>query len=81
MTLPTAQTVLAMLALAILGILGGIMAFVPVPASNATLLATIVGALAGALTVAGGQKLADKITSSTGSNATITTDTAEGQAQ
>jgi len=59
---PNSQTCLAIASLIILGALGGVMAFVPVPAANTTLLATIVGALAGALTVAGGSKLADKLT-------------------
>jgi hypothetical protein len=61
MTPPSAQTVLAAAALLILGILGALLVFHSVPPANATLLATIVGALAGALTVAGGSKLADKL--------------------
>lgn len=46
-----AQAILAGGALLIMGALGCIMAFVPIPAVNATSLTFILGALAGALTV------------------------------
>jgi outer membrane lipoprotein SlyB len=73
MTLPSSQTALAGLALIMLSVLGGLLVFHAVPTTNQTMLATIVGALAGALTVAGGQKLADKLsTTTTGDNAVIT---------
>ena len=68
---PSAQTALAGIALVILGVLGGCMVFTTIPAQNSTLLGMIVGALAGALTVGGGQKIAEHLTSSTGPNATI----------
>ena len=73
MTTPSAQSALAGIALVILGVLGGCMVFTTIPAQNSTLLGMIVGALAGALTVSGGQKIADHLTSSTGANATIET--------
>jgi hypothetical protein len=70
-TLPSSQSALAGLALIMLSALGAALIFHAVPQVNQTMLATIVGALAGALTVGGGQKLADRITSSSGPNATI----------
>lgn len=71
MTPPSSQSALAGIALVILGVLGGCLVFQVVPAQNATLLGMIVGALAGALTVSGSQKIADKLTTSSGDNATI----------
>lgn len=71
---PSAQAVLAGLAIVGLGVLGTLMVFMPVPGSNTTLLATIVGAMAGALTVSAGGKIADKITSSSGPNAVVQPD-------
>ena len=59
---PSMQEVLAGLALLILGCLGGAMMVLPIPSSNATSLTFILGALAGALTVTGGNKIADKLT-------------------
>ncbi|MHB8529728.1 MAG: hypothetical protein ACYC8V_09495 [Caulobacteraceae bacterium] len=81
MSPPSSQATLAALALVILGALGGVMTFTSVPAANQTLLATIVGALAGALTVAGGGKLADKFTQSTGANPVIQADAPNPQNQ
>ena len=69
---PSSQTALAGVALIVLGGLGAGLEFMPIPASNSTLLAAIIGALAGALTVAGGSKIADKLTTSNGPDATIT---------
>jgi len=71
---PTAQETLAIIALLILGGLGAGLLYVPIPPSNATTIAVIVGALASAITIAGGQKLADRLTQSTGPDATITTE-------
>lgn len=68
---PSMQEVLAGLALLILGCLGGAMMVLPIPSSNATSLTFILGALAGALTVTGGNKIADKLTTSSGPDATI----------
>jgi hypothetical protein len=56
------QTIAGLALIGLVG-LGAILVFFPLPPSNATILATIVGALAGALTVAGGKKFADAITS------------------
>jgi hypothetical protein len=62
MPLPTAQTLLAAGALIIMGALAGGMLFIPIPAVNATSMTFILGALAGALTVSGSSKIADKLT-------------------
>ena len=70
----TTQEVLAGIALIILGFLSVVMTFEVVPAANHDYMLIMLGALAGALTVSGGQKIADKITSSTGPN-TITVPT------
>lgn len=59
----TAQELLAGFALLILGGLAGGMLFVPIPAANATSLTFVLGALSGALTVSGGQKIAAALTS------------------
>jgi hypothetical protein len=68
------QSWLALGALAALTLFGALLVFQSVPAANQTIFATIVGALAGALTVAGGGKLADKITNASGDNPTIQPD-------
>ena len=72
--LPSAQAMLAALALVGLGVIGTLMCFVPVPVSNTTILATIVGAFAGAATMSVGGKIADKITNSSGPNASVQPD-------
>jgi outer membrane lipoprotein SlyB len=79
MNAPQAQTVLAAAAMAILGVLAGLMMFFSVPAPNATSLTFILGAIAGALSVGGGSKIADKLTQSTGPGATIQPDAANPQ--
>jgi zinc transporter ZupT len=43
-----------------LGVIGTVLIFIPVPAANAQALGTVIGALAGAITVAGVQKLTDR---------------------
>jgi len=77
-TLPSAQAFLAGAALFIMGALALIMAFHPVPQINHDYLIFILGGLAGALTVGGGAKLADKITTSNGPDATIQPDANKG---
>lgn len=71
MTTPSSQAFLAGAALLIMGVLGGVMMFVPIPSGNATSVTFILGALAGALTVSGGSKIADKLTTSSGVGAVI----------
>ena len=70
----TGEQIIAGLALIGLIILGHVLIFQQLPQNNATILATIVGALAGAVTVSAGKKAADKI-NSTGPGGTITTNT------
>lgn len=74
MTIPSSQAFLAGAALLIMGVLGGIMMYEPIPAVNATSVTFILGALAGALTVGPGVKLADKLTQSSGPNAVVQPD-------
>lgn len=54
---PAAQTVLAGIALIILGVLSGFLIFVPVPQGNQQLVTFAFGAISGALTVGGAQKV------------------------
>ena len=61
-----AGEIVSLAALLILGGLGAGALFQPIPAANATSFATIVGALAGALTVAGGQKVAERLSAGGG---------------
>ncbi len=70
MQFPSSQAFLAAAALLIMGILGGIMMFYPIPPVNATSVTFILGALAGALTVGPAGKVADRI-AATGSGTTI----------
>ncbi len=71
----TAQELLAGLALVIMGVLAVSMTLdpSPVPAANHDYMLIILGALGGALGVTGGQRVADKITNSTGADAVIST--------
>lgn len=73
---PTGQTALAMVALLIMGAIALAMVFTAVPPPNHDYMLIMLGALAGALTVTGGQKLADKLTTSTGPGANIQADAA-----
>jgi hypothetical protein len=57
---PNLQAGLAGLALLLLGILGAALIWHAVPNENRELLATIVGAIAGALTMGGAMKLMHK---------------------
>jgi hypothetical protein len=59
--MPQAQTILAALAMLIIGVLAGVLTFHAVPAGNKELVTFALGALSGALTVGGGAKLAEKI--------------------
>ncbi len=72
--LPSSQTALAVIALLIMGALALVMAFAVVPKENHDYMLILLGALAGALTVQGGGKIADKLTTSTGPDATIQSD-------
>jgi hypothetical protein len=58
--IPQAQTVLALLALLMTGVLAGLLVFHAVPAENKELVTFALGALSGALTVGGASKLADR---------------------
>jgi hypothetical protein len=60
--MPNAQTMLAAVALLIMGLLSGALIFHAVPQGNMQLVTFALGAISGALTVGGGAKLADKIT-------------------
>lgn len=75
----TAQEILAGMALVIMGLLSGALIFYTVPQSNKELITFALGAIAGALTVGGAQKVADKLTTSSGPNATIQSDTPSPQ--
>jgi hypothetical protein len=55
---PTFQEALAGAALVILGGLGFMLMFVSIPQANSTSFTFILGALSGAITTAGGQKVA-----------------------
>ena len=59
--IPPTRTVLAVLAMLIIGVLAGLLVFHAVPAENKELVTFALGALSGALTVGGGPKLAEKI--------------------
>jgi hypothetical protein len=58
--IPQAQTVLALLAMAIIGVLAGLLVFHAVPTENKELVTFALGALSGALTVGGASKLAER---------------------
>jgi hypothetical protein len=58
--IPQAQTVLALLAMMIIGVLAGLLVFHAVPAENKELITFALGALSGALTVGGASKLAER---------------------
>ena len=73
--MPTSQTVLATVALVIMGALALVMTFSVVPKENHDYMLILLGALAGALTVQGGNKIADKLTTSSGPGATIQPET------
>lgn len=68
----TGEQIIAAIALLGLIVLGHVLVFNTLPPANATILATIVGALAGALTVAGGKKAIDAV-KTTGGTTTINT--------
>jgi len=51
------ELLLSGIALIFLGVLGGMMLFVPIPQSNEQSVTFILGALAGAITMAGGNKI------------------------
>ena len=65
---PTIQEALAGVALVILGGLGLMLMFVSIPQVNSTSFTFILGALSGAITAGGGQKLAAAL--NTGANPT-----------
>lgn len=71
---PSADTVSAWIALLVLAVLAFLLVFNPVPLSNKELITFVLGAISGALTMGGGRKVADKITTSNGPDATIQTD-------
>ena len=58
---PGSEAVLAFIALALMGVMGIMLIFHAVPDSNQQLVTFILGALAGAVTMAGGKKIADKV--------------------
>ena len=58
--IPQAQTVLALLAMAIIGVLAALLVFHAVPAENKELITFALGALSGALTVGGASKLSER---------------------
>jgi outer membrane lipoprotein SlyB len=70
----TAQEILAGVALVIMGAISGALIIHAVPQGNMQLITFALGAISGALTVSGGSKIADKLTTSTGPGATIQAD-------
>ena len=74
MNAPSAQAILSGISLVGLLALGVMLVFIAVPNSNHDMLVYILGALSGAITVAGGGKIADKITTSNGPDATVQSD-------
>lgn len=69
-----AHNVLAGAALAVIGVLAFVLVFFPVPQVNKDLIIYCLGALSGALTLSGANKIADKITNSNGPNALVQPD-------
>ncbi len=63
---------LAVIALMVMGALALVLCFQIAPRENHDYLLILLGALAGALSMQGPGKVADKLTSSTGPDATIT---------
>ena len=57
MNWPNAQTILAGVALLILGVIALLLIYLPIPPQNDRLLTFILGTIAGAITFAEGQKL------------------------
>ncbi len=66
-----AQTLLAGLAMIFVGAMGLLMIWHSVPPANHDFLVFILGALSGALTVGGANKIADRVTNTQGGDATI----------
>ena len=65
------ELLLSAVALVFLGVLGGMMLFFPIPKDNAQSVTFVLGALAGAVTMAGGTKVAKALgggDATTGSN-------------
>jgi H+/gluconate symporter-like permease len=73
------QAILAGTALIIMGVLSFALIFHAVPTDNQQLITFALGAIAGALTSGGASKVADKLTTSTGENATIQSDSHPGE--
>jgi outer membrane lipoprotein SlyB len=71
MSTPNAQTVLAGMALVIMGLVCGALIFHAVPEPNQQLVTFALGAISGALTVGGASKVADKMTTNTGTNVSV----------
>lgn len=59
---PDYQTILAGMALILMGAICGLLIFVPVPHENQQLVTFALGAISGALTVGGAAKIADRLT-------------------
>ena len=72
--MPNASTILAGLALVSMSALATCLIFHAVPQPNQQLVTFALGAISGALTVGGANKVADKITNSSGPNAVVTQD-------
>jgi outer membrane lipoprotein SlyB len=68
------NTVLAGVALVIMGLLSGALVFHAVPQGNQQLVTFALGAISGALTVSGASKAADKITTNTADTLTVNKD-------
>jgi hypothetical protein len=71
---PTPGDLMAFYALSIMGSLLMMLVFREVPTANKELFTFGLGAISGALTVAGGRKIADKITNASGDNPSIQAD-------
>lgn len=81
MNTPSSASALAAMALAAMGLICTALIFHAVPQGNQQLVTFALGAISGALTVTGGSKIADKITTSTGANPTIQSDAPHPQSK
>lgn len=64
--MPSAESILAGIAIVLIGCMGFALIFHAVPPANQQLVTFVLGALSGALTVGAGKKVADKVTTQTG---------------
>lgn len=70
--IPTAQTALSTIALLIMGALSTALIFHQVPQGNMQLVTFALGAISGALTVGGGAKMADRVSTTQSGDVNVT---------